>query len=163
MTMVESGKVASVLDVRIVRLDPMTVASAYGFGTRPEDEAWQKLEAWAAPQDIFDDVEGHPTFGFNNPDPSPASPNYGYELWMQVEPESEGNDDIEIKEFDGGLYAVTRFTGLSRIGQVWRALLNWREESGYKPAVHQWLEHVRNPGESGIEKMVFDLYLPIAE
>ena len=70
----------SQLDVRIVKLEPMTVASAYGFGKEPEGIASRKLVAWAKPKGLFDDPAQHPTFGFNNPDPSPGSPNYGYEL-----------------------------------------------------------------------------------
>ena len=30
-------------DVQIVRLEPMRVASAYGFGESPELEAWEKI------------------------------------------------------------------------------------------------------------------------
>ena len=70
------------LDVRIVKLEPMRVASAYGFGTSPEEEAWGKLLAWARAKDLLnEDVR---FFGFNNPNPSPGSPNYGYEQWMTV-------------------------------------------------------------------------------
>ena len=33
----------SELDVRIVKLEPMRVASAHGFGTNPEEQAWDKI------------------------------------------------------------------------------------------------------------------------
>src|SRR5512136_1885712 len=103
----------SQLDVRTVKLEPMRVASAYGFGPEPEGIASSKLNAWAKPKGLLGDQEHHPTFGFNNPNPSPSSPNYGYELWMQVGPDAQPEGDITIKNFPGGLYAVTRFTGLS--------------------------------------------------
>jgi hypothetical protein len=86
----------SQLDVRIVKLEPMRVACAYGFGKEPEGIAASKLYAWARPKGFLDDLEHYPTFGFNNPDPSPSSPNYGYELWMKVGPDAQPEDDIAI-------------------------------------------------------------------
>jgi len=149
------------LDVRIVKLEPMTVASAYGFGKGPEGIASRMLTAWAKPKGLFNDPEQHPTFGFNNPAPSPGSPNYGYEIWMKVDAGTQPEGDISIKHFSGGLYAVTRFTGLSRIGDVWKQLVAWREASRYKCGHHQWLEHLLDQFEKDPEKYTFDLYLPI--
>jgi effector-binding domain-containing protein len=42
----------SEIDVRIVKLEPMQVASAYGFGEEPEYIAWGKLLDWAGRQGI---------------------------------------------------------------------------------------------------------------
>ncbi len=74
------------LDVRIVRLEPMRVASFHGFGTSPEHEAARKLIAWAKPGSLLDAPNKHRIFGFDNPCPSPGSPNYGYEFWITIEP-----------------------------------------------------------------------------
>ena len=74
------------LDVRIVKLEPVRVASFHGFGESPEDEAWNKLVAWAKPKGLLHDPQHHRIYGFNNPNPSPGSPNYGYEFWMAVGP-----------------------------------------------------------------------------
>ncbi|NIQ80558.1 MAG: hypothetical protein GTN93_21190, partial [Anaerolineae bacterium] len=41
------------LDVRIVELEPMRVASAYGFGPSPEGVAWDKMQAWAREEDLL--------------------------------------------------------------------------------------------------------------
>ncbi len=103
------------------------------------------------------------TFGFNQPDPSPGSPNYGYEVWLPVAEDVQAGSDIRIKNIPGGLYAVTRFTGLQNIGEVWKQLAQWREGSKYKHGNHQWLEHLLSPPHSPLEAFVFDLYLPIAE
>jgi hypothetical protein len=54
---------------------------------------------------------GYRTFGFNNPDPSPGSPNYGYEIWLGVGPDVEESPPIEIKQVVLGKYAVTRCVG----------------------------------------------------
>jgi len=155
-------------DVRIVRLDPLRVASVYAFGRQPEEEAWRKLDTWAKPKGFLDDSIHHRIFGFNNPGPSPETPDYGYELWitvgLQVEPEGE----IRILGFAGGLYAVTRCDVQDQdpyeaIPAAWKKLRSWRENSKYKNASHQWLEeHVRPEGTSA-HRWILDLYLPIAK
>jgi DNA gyrase inhibitor GyrI len=149
------------LEVRIVKLEPMMVASAYGFGAGPEGEAWSKILAFAEPRGY---LEGpHRFFGFNNPSPSPGSPNYGYEQWITVGPEVEPAGDIRIEHFGGGLYAVARFRDVSRIGEVWQRLALWREESPYRKGTHQWLEELLVDPGLPVEEYEFDLYLPIVE
>ena len=91
------------LEVRFEQLPPMRVASFHGFGPSPEPVAWEKLAAWARPKGYLADPAHHRVFGFNNPDPSPSSPNYGYEFWIQVGPEVQPEPDVPIKEFAGGL------------------------------------------------------------
>lgn len=150
------------LEVRIVRLEPMRVASASGFGASPEDQAWNKLLGWAGRKGLLDDLKGRRFFGYNNPDPSPGSPNYGYDQWMTVGPEEEPEGEVKIKEFPGGLYAVLRCEGIPN-PPIWEQLVMWREDSPYKRANHQWLEECLTPPGTPLEKMVFDLYLPIAE
>jgi effector-binding domain-containing protein len=153
----------SQLEVKIVDLPPMRVASALGFGTEPEDQATKLLYAFAEERNIdmmSDEVQ---TFGFNNPNPTPGSPNYGYELWLRIGPDVEASKPIEIKEVPGNKYAVTRFTGLSNIGRVWRELAAWFEESCYMfpPNYCQCLEALLNRTEPDPEKWIFDLYFPI--
>ena len=104
-----------------------------------------------------------PQYGFNNPNPSVGSPNYGYEIWAVLPPEVEPEGDIRMVQFSGGLYAVTRFENLENIGRVWQELVKWREDSAYQAASHQWLEHLLNPLETDMTKYVFELYLPIKE
>ena len=65
----------SELDVRIVELEPMRVASFHAFGESPELKASKKLVDWAKPKGLLDAKGTHRIFGFNNPDPSPGSPN----------------------------------------------------------------------------------------
>jgi DNA gyrase inhibitor GyrI len=163
----------SELDVRIVKLEPMRVASALGFGEHPEGLAWDKILGWAKPLGLLNDQTTR-FFGFNNPDPSPGSPNYGYEQWIIVGPDIKGEGDVKIKDFAGGLYAVTSCK-LENIGETWRQLVVWRDSSKYRCASHQWLEEVLNrediltpdgrklPDETVFDKMILDLYLPIAE
>lgn len=152
------------LDVRIVKLEPMRVASAYGFGSAPEGLAHEKMQTFLKAKGLLD---GYGTkyrhFGFNNPNPAPGSPNYGYEIWTEIGSDVQPEGDIRIVNFPGGLYAVTRFENLENIGRVWGELAQWREGSKYREAQHQWLENLLNPLETDFAKYVFDLYLPITE
>jgi DNA gyrase inhibitor GyrI len=164
-----AGRIASVmrgknlmssLEVDIVRLDPMRVAYTHGFGESPEPIAWDQLVAWMEEKGFK--FEDHLFFGFNNPDPSPGSPNYGYEQWMTVDAAVLPEGEVKVKDFAGGLYAVTRCK-LPEIGAVWKRLAVWREDSPYQCAHHQWLEKAITPPSTPFEDMVLDLYLPIAE
>jgi DNA gyrase inhibitor GyrI len=151
--------------VRIVDLPPMRVASALGFGTQPETQASKMILEYARAIGIDPRSADYRTFGFNNPSPAPGSPNYGYEIWLVVGPDAKAEGPIKIKDVPGGRYAVTRFTGLSNIGRVWKELVAWFEDSPYTmpPNGCQCLEQVRNPNEPNPEAWEFDLYLPIAE
>jgi DNA gyrase inhibitor GyrI len=153
------------LNVRIVKVEPLRVVSAYAFGASPEGAAWAKLEAWARPKGYLDDLARHRVFGFNNPNPAPSSPNYGYEFWMEVGPE-EAQADMPIKTFGGGSYAVYRIPAMDDpnvdIPNAWKLLYRWCEENGYRMGRHQWLEeHVEGDGLPP-GKWTLDLYLPIA-
>jgi len=156
----------SELDVRIVKLEPMRVASFLGFGESPEELAWAKLIPWAKEKGLLDDPEKHRLFGFNNPNPSKGSPNYGYEVWIVIGPDIEAEGDMEIKDFAGGLYAVTQCVVpkgfFDVIGDTWKKLVTWREDSKYKCGNHQWLEESL-PLELPDTEFVLDLYLPISE
>jgi DNA gyrase inhibitor GyrI len=154
------------LDVRIVTLAPLRVASFHGFGTGPEEIAMAKLEAWAKPRGFLNAPQEHRIFGFNNPDPSPGSANYGYEFWIVVGDDVQSNGEAAVKEFGGGLYAVTRCDvkdPWQDIPSTWKKLVAWCENSPYRMANHQWLEeHIVMPATRPPQQFVLDLYLPIA-
>jgi DNA gyrase inhibitor GyrI len=162
------------LKVEIVYLEPMRVAIVLGYGQQPEEEAWEKIFTFARENGLLADLTKVRFFGFNNPDPSPGSPHYGYEQWMTIGAEVEVKGDVEIKDFSGGLYAVTRCT-LHDIGEKWKQLVGWWEASTYDRGKHQHLEECLTPDvlldsegvsasdQSFWDKMVLDLYLPISE
>jgi DNA gyrase inhibitor GyrI len=159
----EGGNEMGELEVRIVELEPMRVASAHGFGQSPELEAWDKILAFARSKGL--DLGKARFFGFNNPNPSHGSPNYGYDQWITVDPDVEAEGDIQIIDFPGGRYAVARCEGLSVIGEAWRQLALWFEDSPYKKLPHygQCLEELLTSPDVLYEEYVFDLYLAIAE
>ena len=144
-------------------MEPMRVASAHGFGTNPEEQAWDKILAFGKAKGI--EPKDARFFGFNNPNPSPGSPNYGYEQWMTVGPDVKAEGEITIKEIPARQYAVARCEGLSTIGKVWRQLVLWFEDSPYKKPPHwsECLEELHTLPGVPPEDFVFDLYLPIAE
>jgi DNA gyrase inhibitor GyrI len=149
------------LEVRIVQMEPLRVAVAHGFGESPEAIASEKMLSFLASRGLkFEDVRW---FGFNNPNPSPGSPNYGYDVWATVGPDVEGEGDIGIKDVPARLYAVTRFKDLSNIGEVWRQLVLWFEDSPYKKPAYwnECLENLLVHPDTPYEDYEFDLYLPI--
>jgi DNA gyrase inhibitor GyrI len=151
------------LDVRLLHLDKMTVASALGFGTQPELQAWGKILDFARAHGLLEQPQRPRFFGFNNPNPSPGSPNYGYEQWMTLPSGLQPEDDLEVKEIPAGLYAVARFQGLEHIGQMWMRLVAWCEASPYQMKEGQCLEELLSPIEDmdDLSKYIFDLYIPI--
>jgi DNA gyrase inhibitor GyrI len=151
------------LDVRMVQLGPMRVAVAHGYGASPEMEATERMLKFLASKGLsFEDVRW---FGFNNPNPSPGSPNYGYDVWATVGPDVEGEGEIGIKEIPVRLYAVARCEGLQNIGDVWQRLVLWFEQSRYEKPPHwcQCLENLLTPPDTPFDAYVFDLYLPVAQ
>ena len=152
------------LNVRIVELPPMRVASVLGFGAQPESLAWDKLMTWAEPRGLLKSQPAPRIFGFNNPSPTPGNPNYGYEFWITVSPEVTSDDSATVRDFPGGLYAVTRCQGVDTISSTWQQLVAWLETSPYKSARHQWLEeHITSTPDLNPEALVLDLYMPVKE
>ena len=155
-------------EVKIVELEPLHVASFQGFGTAPEDAAFAKLTAWLEKHGLMTTVRERRVFGFNNPEPSPGSPNYGYEVWITVGPEVEAEGDMEIRDFEGGLYAITTCTPKSGddIPGCWQQLVNWLAGSPYGHARHQWLEEHVWPGEGQDPfggQLTLTLYAPVSK
>ena len=148
-------------EVRIVELEPMRVAATLGFGAEPETEAWDKLMTWARATNSLDGTQRF--FGFNNPNPMPGSPNYGYEQWMTIGPDAEPIGDVEIKRFEGGLFAVLRCNGLATITEDWGRLAAWLEASPYRADHRPCLEELLNSPVLPYTEWVFDLYVAIAE
>jgi AraC family transcriptional regulator len=154
------------LEVRIITLPPMRVACINGFGQKPEDQAFDKMKAWAKAHALL--VKPYRLFGYNNPDPSPGSPNYGYDVWITVNETVKADGDARIVEFHGGLYAVTRCevkNPWEDIPATWQKLVKWMEASKYHHGRHQWLEeHIgRLEEQGGGHTFTLDLHLPVGE
>lgn len=154
------------LDVRIVTLPPMRVACINGFGEGPEELAFEKMRTWAEARNLLE--QSHRLFGYNNPDPSPGSPNYGYDVWLTVDGSVQAGDEARIIDFPGGMYAVTRIevkAPWQDIPGTWQKLVRWMENSKYRHGRHQWLEEHIGPLDESVNALPFtlDLHLPITE
>ena len=158
------------LQIEIVQLEPMTVASVQAISKSPEEDAWKKMVAFAEPRGLFKDLKKNPIFGFNNPNPSEGKEEYGYEFWIRISSDTELDEGVTKKKFNGGLYAVTRcnltkestsaFLQEHGILESWAKLSEWFKSSGYEKGKHQWLEKSINPNKPD-EDLLLDLYLPI--
>jgi DNA gyrase inhibitor GyrI len=165
-TPADESTAAADVEVRIVRLEPMRVACAQVLSENPERDAWERLRVWAEPRGLLDDASRHPVFGFNNPAPSPDREGYGYEFWIRVDDDVESEGEVEVKDFAGGLYAVTRCKLYDDPGgsvlEVWQRLFAWVKESRYQWRQTHELEKPLDP-RAPEQDLVLDLYLPIEE
>lgn len=160
------------LEVRIVRLEPMRVVSFHTISKSPEVDAWEIMSKWAKPKGLLDDPENHPLFGFNNPNPSKGKKEYGYEYWIKVNPLFETEDDIEVIDYKGGLFAVTKCDLRAELKseffknegylESWRKLCNWIKSSKYDFGNSPCFEHHLDP-RINPDQWIFDLYYPIKE
>ncbi len=156
-------------DVRIVRLPPMRVASLRVISVTPELEAWAKLRAWAEAKGLLGNLQKHPVFGFNDPPPEPGRREYGYEFWIRVGPDVDSDDVVEVKEVEGGEYAVTTCVLKEELEsdffkehgflESWQRLEEWAKAHGYKYRGHPGLEKPHDP-DAGSD-LILDLYYPI--
>ena len=152
-------------DVKIVRLEPTRVACVNGFGSGPEGIAFEKMVAYVKEKGLDRDGITHRFFGYNNPNPSAASPNYGYDVWVTVDDSAQSEGEVRVFNFPGGLYAVASIRPVTgeEIFPAWQSLVAWREKSKYRPAAHQWLEEHIGDISLGFPNITLDLYMPIAE
>ena len=122
------------MKVEIERLEPMRVASFHATSESPEEDAAKMLVEWAQPRGLLEDPEEHPVYGFNNPDPKPGDTVRGYEFWIRVDPAFEAEDAV-VKDYTGGLFAVTRVQvkePWNDIPSAWMRLAEWVEASEYE-------------------------------
>jgi len=150
---------------RTIELDPARVVSALGYGKSPEEQAWGLINRYAETHGLQLWDGTHRFFGFNNPDPTPGSPNYGYEQWITAPGDSDPGEPLEVKQFAGGRYATLHLRGLAAIGTAWQQLVAWVEDQGYQiaPSEHACLEELRTSLDRPEEEWEFDLYLGITD
>lgn len=151
--------------VSIIELEALRVVAAYGFGEQPELEAWDSIQRFAADHGLEPWSGRHRFFGFNNPNPSAGSPNYGYEQWMTIGPGVDVEAPLEAKEIHAGRYAALRFQGLNLIGASWEALARWCEDAGYAiPGDPELcLEELHTPTDRPPDEWEFTLLLGVGD
>ncbi|MBI9052124.1 MAG: effector binding domain-containing protein [Anaerolineaceae bacterium] len=148
------------LDIEFVSLPAYRVAVFSGFGPEPEMIALGKLIEWMNANNILPLKPETRIFGFNNPDPSPGSPNYGYDFWVTL-PQDMQVSDAEELAYPGGEYARTSCPGVEQITETWQALNQWIEQSPYIYGKYQWLEEMFIKDNNPLNFDHLDLYMPI--
>jgi AraC family transcriptional regulator len=149
------------IEVRVVQLKAMRVASVQVIGPSPEMAVWQKLKDWATPKGLLGKGVKARLFGFNNPDPEPGKQEYGYEMWLVVGAKTKFDADVKIKDFKGGRYAVLRVKGAQNISGAWQQLVAWAEAEHHQLGQHQHLEEMVTLPEVAPEELTLDLHMPI--
>jgi DNA gyrase inhibitor GyrI/DNA-binding transcriptional ArsR family regulator len=155
--------VMSEIKVRIERLEPMRVVSFHAMGESPENDAVEKLIAWAQPRGLLENPDEHPVYGFNNPDPQEGQKEYGYEFWIKVGYAFRDNS-ASFKEHPGGKYAVTRVEvkdPWQDIPKAWMSLFEWVKGEGIEIKQDLCLEKTMEPGAKG--EFVLELMLPLKD
>lgn len=150
-------------EVRIDKLNCMTVASARRISNNPEDEAVTYMTKWAEKTGIGNSRR----FGFDIPVTEEEQNRglRGYEYWVSVDENVLTPDDITLKNVEECKYAILRITDpfidpFERIPMGWKKLASWVNSKGYKTSCEKeryWLEEVLE-----IEGLVImDIYFPI--
>lgn len=114
-------------EVRIIYVPPFTVASAHYIGESPEEHAQAILNQFITESHLLETNKGARVFGFNNPCPRQQGETYGYEFWVTVPEGYALPAPLEMKTFEGGLYAVYCI----KMGEFekWELLWKWVQAS----------------------------------
>ena len=154
-------------NVRIVRLPAMTVAAYCAVSATPEIDCAKVFDPFVLDNGLHK-KSGFRSFGFNNPEPTEGSPEYGYETWVTIPEDFNVPTSFTKKQFDGGLFASVSAT-LNEIGERWTQLYNWcksSEKYDFDFSV-QWLEELSMDYEEFISEQTpdgekqLDLLMPI--
>ena len=102
--------------LKITRLEPCRAASFHVSNSfKPEQEAAAMFQAWAKAHGLIDKYRFLSVLEFNNPWGPDDKPR-GYEIWCFLTGLDDVNlSDVIVKDFPGGLYAVTTVAGLDKI------------------------------------------------
>ena len=160
--------------VKIVELLPTRVVSFLVQNSRqPEEEVWELARRWATARGVFENPGRFHVFGFNNPVPLGRELR-GYEIWITIPPGYDPGDDVTVKEFGGGKYAVMTLRGLQNIGPTCRTLyqwvahspkyaLGWPEDYDCHNSPSLDLELCISPPGTPGDEIVMDYYVPIED
>lgn len=116
------------LNVRILHLPPMTVASYHHIGADPEEVVGDRMSRFVQESKLYEAKPDARMFGFNHPNPGILEDGtHGYEDWVTIPEDFPLPEDFTRKQFPGGLYAALtiRFPEF----QYWWELNKWVEAS----------------------------------
>ncbi|MCP4754897.1 MAG: GyrI-like domain-containing protein [Proteobacteria bacterium] len=161
--------------LKITRLEPCEAVSFHiERSIHPEDEVFAQFHEWSEAKGLLEKLRFVPVLGFNNPWGSEGNPR-GYEiLCFLAEFEDIDLSNAILKNFPGGLFAVTTIPGLDVIPEYAQRLRravdshpryatsypeNYRH--GVDPSPE--LEMVYTPQAQRPEDFILDYFIPIKE
>lgn len=161
--------------LEITRLEPCKVASFHVKDSlTPEADVFKLFRNWAEANGLLERHRFLPVLGFNNPWGPEGKPR-GYEIWSFLEGLGEVDlSDVTVKNFPGGLFAVTTIPGIDVIPEYAQQLrvaidAHPRYATAY-PEKYQYdvdpspeLEMVYTPNAQRAEDFVLDYFIPIKE
>lgn len=101
-----NAKINSNMDIRFIYLPPAKVVSSHYIGENPEQVSGDWLEEFIKKINLPKLKPDMRLYGFNNPNPQEGMEHYGYEFIVTVPDHIEVQPPLEIKDFQGGLYAA---------------------------------------------------------
>ncbi len=119
---------ATDFNVRLIMLPPFTVAAFHYIGENPEENVGKTADEFIRQSRLYEKKPDSRMFGFNHPNPSENSENYGYEVWLTIPEDMELPENCVRKHFDGGLYAAHTIDFPNF--QEWGQLAEWAHVNG---------------------------------
>ena len=156
------------MDVRIIYLPPMTVASYQYIGENPEDAVEEKIYALIREMDLPKVKPDFRVLGFNNPNPVEGQKEYGYEMWVTVPEDADIKEPIAKKKFEGGMYAAHSIkfgdfheweAFIKKMQQHEEYEIDWKDPEG--GLLEESLNVYNNMQEGKMKPDQMDLLLPI--
>ena len=161
--------------IRVTYIEPCKVASFHVKDSlTPEDGAYALYTEWAEKKGLLPERRFIPLIGFNHPW-GPEGEKRGYELYCVLDNLGHVDlSDTSVKEFSGGLFAVTTIAGLDRIMRGIELIHRWlgghpRYEANY-PQDYRYgvdpspeYEVVYNAFSQKPEEFILDYYITIKE
>jgi DNA gyrase inhibitor GyrI len=149
-------------EVEISHLPAMRVAAHCRVSQSPEEEGQEYMRRWLVGQKISGPVR---LFGFDiEVSPQEAEAGWrGYETWMAVPEHASASQEVVIKHFPGGLYAVMKIFNpfedpFEWIPAGWQKLAEWVDaHDQYAAEDRLGLEEL--VVEDGVENLI--LYFPV--
>ena len=161
--------------IKITRIEPGRVVSFHIKDSQsPEDEVFRLFNTWAEANGLLDSHRFVPVLGFNNPFGLEGK-SHGYEIWCFLDRLGEVDlTGVTIKNFPGGLFAVTTISGLDLIPSFAEQLRNTIEQHpqyklnypddyrhGVDPSPE--FEMIYTPKARRADEFVLDYFIPIKE
>ncbi len=114
----------------LLQLDPMKAAYVYSLSANPEEDALNKIAAYAQTAGLTNGSSrlfGRNVYPTDNPEP------HGYEYYLTTETPVDATEEIQFATVPGGLYAVSEVKDLQNLVVGWQKLFAWIEASGHQP------------------------------